>query len=70
MSSGLVKHVGKRLRHYGESKSYSTRTRNVPKPLRRSKRERRLVFATFNVSQMDKQILSGQNYGDSDVSMW
>lgn len=28
------------------------------KPLRRSKREKRLLFATFNVSQMDKQILN------------
>lgn len=28
------------------------------KPLRRSKREKRLLFATFNVSQMDKQVLN------------
>lgn len=38
-------------------------------PLRRSKREKRLVFATLNMSQMDKQILNpGPSYQDLDLS--
>ena len=38
-------------------------------PLRRSKREKRLVFATLNVSQMDKQILNpGPSYQELDLS--
>lgn len=37
-------------------------------PLRRSKREKRLLFATFNVSQMDKQILGRADTDFSEVS--
>lgn len=38
-------------------------------PLRRSKREKRLVFATLNVRQIDKQILNpGPAYQDMDLS--
>lgn len=47
--------------------SYSRTVREKPL-LRRSQREKRLLFATFNVSQMDKQIL-GRAYTDiSEVS--
>jgi hypothetical protein len=44
--------------------SYSRRP-VFEKPLRRSKREKRLLFATFNVSQMDKQVLGR---ADTDIS--
>ncbi len=39
------------------------------KPLRRSKREKRLLFTTFNVSQIDKQILNSNNdFPELDLS--
>lgn len=45
------------LRHYDEAEGFPTA--NVyDQPLRRSSREKRLLFATFNVAQMDKQILN------------
>lgn len=45
------------LHHYDETEGFPTA--NVyDQPLRRSSREKRLLFATFNVSQMDKQILN------------
>ena len=61
-----------RMGHYGKKKKkrYAVRTMyEKPLPLRRSKREKRLIFATFNVSKMDKQILQGQNYPDIDISV-
>lgn len=50
-SPGSVKRRHMILHPYGNSERF---------PLRRSKREKRLLFATFNVSEMDKQIR--QNY--------
>lgn len=62
-SGGMVKR-SRLERHRMSSYSHTGR----PKPLRRSKREKRLLFATFNVSQMDKQILGRADTDISEVS--
>ena len=60
------------LRHYGGGESYpasqSVRVEGYEKPLRRSKREKRLLFATFNVSQMDKQNFNAAHGYHDDLS--
>ncbi len=75
-SSALVKRsrISKNrviLRQYNDTESFSSGSRVRMKrqvfeePLRRSKREKRLMFATFNVSKMDKQILNpGHDFPD------